>query len=110
MEELAPVPKFRNPNHEFKTAARRLALTLTYLEMLSPDLDSRTLKKLAESILALVDGEGRSLPERKIADAQVVEMVWRNSQCVLNHRGKCPLLVFGEQMADELNEFFKEDE
>ena len=38
------------------------------------------------------------------------EMVWRYSQCVLNQTGKCLLPVFGRPLADELNEFFKEDE
>ena len=37
-------------------------------------------------------------------------MVWRHSQCVLNHRGKCPLLVFGGPMAEEINEFFAKEE
>jgi hypothetical protein len=37
-------------------------------------------------------------------------MVWRHSRFVLNETGKCPLLVFSRPMADELNEFFKEDE
>jgi hypothetical protein len=34
-------------------------------------------------------------------------MVWRNMQCI-NHR--CPMLLFGKQLADELNEFFVEGE
>jgi hypothetical protein len=50
------------------------------------------------------------LPQRKITDPQAVEMVWRHSQCVLNQTGKCPLLVFGRQLAEEINEFFTEDE
>jgi hypothetical protein len=62
-----------------------------------------------DSILALVDGEDRRFPERKIADPQVVEMVWRHSQCVLNQTGRCPLLVFGRELADELNEFFTQE-
>lgn len=45
-------------------------------------------------------------PRRRITDAQVVEMVWANSQCVKNQVGHCPLLVFGKQLADELNKFF----
>jgi hypothetical protein len=50
------------------------------------------------------------LPQKNITDAQIVEMVWRHSQCILNQMGKCPLLVFGNQLADELNEFFGADE
>jgi hypothetical protein len=63
-----------------------------------------------DSILALIDGEDRRLRQNKITDGQAVEMVWRNSQCVLNQTGKCPLLVFGRQIADELNEFFAPEE
>lgn len=51
----------------------------------------------------------RELPQKKITDAQVVEMVWRHSQCVHNQTGKCPLLVFGRQLADEINEFFADE-
>ena len=57
-------------------------------------------------ILALIDGEDRRLPQKKITDAQAVEMVWRHSQCVLNQTGRCPPLVFGRQLAEEINEFF----
>jgi len=37
-------------------------------------------------------------------------MVWRNSQCIHNQTGRCPLLVFGRQLAEEINEFFREEE
>jgi hypothetical protein len=57
----------------------------------------------------MINGEERMLPQKKITDAYAVEMVWRHSQCVLNQTGRCPLLVFGRQLADEINEFFKED-
>jgi hypothetical protein len=50
------------------------------------------------------------MPQRRITDAQVVEMVWRNSQCLHNQTGRCPLLLFGRQLAEEINEFFKGDE
>jgi len=38
------------------------------------------------------------------------EMVWRHSQWLLNKTGKCPLPVLGRPTADELTEFFEEDE
>jgi hypothetical protein len=63
-----------------------------------------------DSILALIDGEDNTIPQRKIADAQAVEMVWRHSQCVLNQTGRRPVLVFGRQLAEEINEFFSGDE
>jgi len=78
--------------------------------VLRPDLDTRGLKKLAKAILSLGAGdanEGRSPPQIEINDAQVTEMVWCHSQCIEPH---CPLLIFGKQLADELNEFFDGDE
>jgi hypothetical protein len=104
------VAKHSASSHDIDAAQRRIALTLAYLKVAFPGIDQSTRARLANSILALMDGEVRSVPQRRIADAQVVEMVWRHSQCVLNQRGKCPLLVFGGPMADEINEFFREDE
>jgi hypothetical protein len=77
--------------------------------MACPDVDQSTRAKLAGSILALLDDKDWRLPQKKITDAQVVEMVWRHSQCVLNQRGRCPLLIFGKQLAEEINEFFTEE-
>ena len=45
-------------------------------------------------------------PRKRITDAQIVELVWAHSQCVHNRTGKCPLLIFGKQLADALDEFF----
>jgi hypothetical protein len=81
-----------------------------YLKIACPDIDHSTRTKLAGSILSLIDGEDRRVPQKKITDPQAVEMVWRHSQCVRNQTGKCPLLVFGRQLAEEINEFFAEVE
>ena len=89
---------------------RRINATLACLNILCPDADLQSKRKLAEQVLTLVDGHDGTVQQRQITDAQVVEMVWRHSQCVLNQMGKCPLLVFGKQLAEELNEFFAEDE
>ena len=96
---------------EFKTdpLQRRIALTSAYLKVICPPIDRRKRARLVDSILALIDGEDSTIPQRTIADAQVVEMVWRHSQCVLNQTGRCPLLVFGKQLAEEINEFFAEE-
>jgi hypothetical protein len=104
------VARHKHPENETNPAQRRIALTRVYLRMACPDTDNSTRTKLAGSILALIHGEDRAIPQRKIADAQVVEMVWRNSQCVHNQTGKCPLLVFGKQLAEEINEFFAGDQ
>jgi hypothetical protein len=92
------------------SAQKRIAAALACLNILCPDADLHSRRNLAKQILTLVDGNHRPLPQPRIADAQVVEMVWRHSQCVQNQMGKCPLLVFGRQLAEEINEFFAEDE
>jgi hypothetical protein len=89
---------------------RRITTVLACLSILCPDADLHSKRKLARQILALVDGHDRTVPQRTITDAQVVEMVWRHSQCVLNQTGRCPLLVFGRQLSEEINEFFTDDE
>ena len=91
-------------------AQRRIALTSAYLKVICPGIDQSNRTKLADSILAILDGEDSRLPQKKITDAQVVEMVWRHSQCVLNQTGRCPLLIFGKQLAEEINECFAEEE
>jgi len=101
------VARSKSTRHEFGSGQRRFALTRVYLKMVCPDIDLSTRAKLADSILALIDGEGRSTPKRGISDPQVVEMVWRNMQCI-NRR--CPMLLFGNQLAAEINEFFAEEE
>jgi hypothetical protein len=73
--------------------------------VLCPDLDVRRKRDLATAILQLVRGENQ--PVAQINEAQVVEMVWRNMQCIKPY---CPLLIFGRQLSEELNEFFQSDE
>jgi hypothetical protein len=73
--------------------------------MTCPDLDASMRTELADLVIALVNGESGRSQQRKITDAQVTEMVWRNMQCI-NHT--CPMLLFGKQLAEELNEFFLE--
>jgi hypothetical protein len=106
LEESLVAKSKPDSSREFTSGERRVALTRVYLKMTCPDLYQHGRTRLANSILALLDGEsGRS--QRRITDAQIVEMVWRNMQCI-NHR--CPMLLFGKQLADELNEFFAEEE
>jgi hypothetical protein len=104
------VAKRSAPSHQINPAQRRMVLTSAYLKVICPGIDQKNRTKLADSILALIEGEDHWLPQRKITAAQVVEMVWRQSQCILNQTGKCPLLIFGEQLAKEVNEFFTGDE
>jgi hypothetical protein len=104
------VARRKHSENESNAAQRRVALTLAYLKVVRPDIDQCKRTRLVDSILALIDGEDRAMSHPGITDAQAVEMVWRHSQCVRNQTGKCPLLVFGRQMAEEINEFFAGDE
>jgi hypothetical protein len=97
-------------SHEINAAQRHTSLTSAYLKVICPAIDRSKRTRLVDSILALIDGENRRLPQKKITDAQIVEMVWRHSQCIHNGTGKCPLLVFGRQLAEEINECFAGDE
>jgi hypothetical protein len=83
--------------HWKKAAALHCALVLR------PDLEGKELKKLARKILALGDDEAGL---RQITGTECVELIWANSQCVKNQTGHCPLLIFGRQLAHELNQFF----
>jgi hypothetical protein len=53
-----------------------------------------------------------SEPKRELTPAVLYELFERHSQCVFDQSGKCPLLVFTQQMCWEINEFFngKENE
>lgn len=84
-------------------------MTVAYLKVVLPSIDQSTRTRLLDSILVLIDNKNHSVPRKQITDAQAVEMVWRHSQCVRNQTGRCPLLVFGRQLADEINEFFREE-
>lgn len=90
-------------------AERRVVAVLECLKVLCPTADRSTQQRLATEILTLVRGEDPPIPPRKINPAAVYEMFTRHSQCVLNQTGRCPLLVFTEQLCEELNEFFGED-
>jgi hypothetical protein len=49
-------------------------------------------------------------PKRELTPAALYELFERHSQCVMDHQGRCPLLVFTEQMCWEINEFFNGQE
>ena len=97
-------------SHEINDAQRRIALTGAYLKVVCPGIDQSTQTRLLDSILVLIANQDSAMPQKRITDAQAVEMVWRHSQCVRSQTGMCPLLVFGRQLAEEINEFFKGDE
>ena len=88
-------------------AHQRVVAALNCVNALCPGLDSSGKRLMANQILTLGDGEYRPIPRKQITEAQVTETVWRNMQCIQHG---CPMLLFGKQLADEINEFFREDE
>jgi hypothetical protein len=78
------------------------------LNILCPDLTLKAKKVIAREALNLTRGEEQKPPPRiMITPAQVASIVWPNSQCV---NPRCPMVLFTNEIADELNEFFKQEE
>jgi hypothetical protein len=74
---------------------------------LSPDLTLADRKALAAKVLDLCRGEVQPPTRISITPAQVQEIVWRNSQCANSH---CSMLLFSRELAEELNEFFRQED
>jgi len=100
----------KNSGAKFKDIAQRAhdraVAALQCVSVLCPAADLRTKRQLASQILSLAS---RPMPGKKITPQTVYLMVARNSQCVYERAGKCPLLVFTEQLAEEINLFFEEE-
>ena len=91
-----------------KLAARqRVDAVWACLDILCPDLELKAKNVLAEKVLDLSRGEEQKPPRIKITPAQVSSIIWPNMQCINPH---CPMLLFSNQIADELNEFFRVEE
>jgi hypothetical protein len=91
-----------------KLAARqRVEAVWSCLGVLRPDLRPQARKALAEKVFELSRGEDQKPPRIQITPAQVQDIVWRNMQCI---NPRCPMLLFSNEIADELNEFFKQEE
>ena len=91
-----------------KLAARqRVEAVWTCLGVLCPDLAVEAKIALGEKILDLSRGEDRKPARIMITPAQVQEIVWRNPQCANCY---CLMVLFSNEIADELNEFFNGEE
>jgi len=88
-------------------AARRVEAVWTCLGVLCPDLALSGKKSLATKILDLTRDDYRPAEPIRISPAQVQEIVWRNSQCANRY---CSMLLFSREMAEELNEFFRQED
>ena len=77
-----------------------------WVGVLRPDLAPGERQQLTRAVLDLCEKfQAKALPPEKphITSAQVSEMVWRNSQCL---QRSCPMLLFADRIAIELNAFF----
>jgi hypothetical protein len=91
-----------------KLAARqRVKDVWTCLDILCPDLALEAKKVIAREALNLTREEERKPPRIMITPAQVASIVWPNSQCANRY---CSMVLFTNEIADELNEFFKPEE
>ena len=88
-------------------AARRVEAVWACLDVLRPEMPLPERKVLAEKVLDLCFERTLPLPRITITPAQVQEIVWRNSQCANRY---CSMLLFSRELADELNEFFRQEE
>ena len=88
-------------------AHQRVEAVWAYLDVLCPDLTPQAQKELARKVLDLSRGEEQKPPRIQITPAQVTSIIWSNMQCI---NPRCPMLLFSNQIADELNEFFKPEE
>jgi hypothetical protein len=87
-------------------AIQRVEAVWACLGVLCPDLTPQAKKELAQKVLDLSRGEDRKAPRILITPAQVTSIIWSNMQCI---NPRCPMLLFSNQIADELNEFFKQE-
>ena len=49
-------------------------------------------------------------PRRKLEPRVLYAMFEANSQCILNAKAKCPLLVFTNQLCDAINQYMYEED
>src|SRR5271169_3658813 len=88
-------------------AHQRVEAVWSCLGVLRPDLTPQRKKALAEKVFELSRGKDQKPPRIKITPAQVESIIWSNMQCI---NPRCPMLLFSNQIADELNEFFKQED
>lgn len=95
---------------ELQRMGERVNATWACVGVLRPDLKPDGKRKLAELLLdlcAAFDPDAQPEPRILIMPAQVTELVWTNSQCI---QKSCPMLLFSDRIAKEINAFFNQDE
>lgn len=90
-----------------RRAAQRVEAVWSCVKVLRPDLSVDDRKDLARKFLDLGTEDYVEPKPIRINSAQVTEIVWRHFQCANRY---CSALLFGELIAEELNEFFRQEE
>lgn len=88
-------------------AAQRVEAVWGCVNTLRPDLPLNDREDLARHFLDLAREEYVAPKPIRITPAQVQNMFWRNMHCAKRH---CPIVLFSRELADELNEFFWQEE
>jgi hypothetical protein len=88
-------------------ACQRVEAVWACLGVLCPDMTPQEKKALAEKVFDLCRGKAQKPPRIMISPAQVTSIIWGNMQCI---NPRCPMLLFSNQIAEELNEFFKQED
>ena len=88
-------------------AAQRVEAVWNCLGVLRPEMPLPERKVLAEKVLDLSFDRILPPPKITISPAQVSEIVWRHCQCANRY---CSMVLFPDEIAAELNEFFKLEE
>ena len=87
-------------------AAIRAKAAWRCVSLLAPDLRGEAKLEAARRVLSAVDGRDRSEPPPpaiRITPAQVEGIICPNLQCI---HPRCSALLFSNQIADEINQFF----
>lgn len=84
-----------------ETARRRVESAWACVNVLCPDVPEQEKKAICQKVLDVCRREHK--PQIRITPAQVQEIIWRHIQCVNRY---CSVVLFSQQIADELNEFF----
>jgi hypothetical protein len=101
VDKVIPMSKKVSP--EAREEARFLAsLVFESLPILTPRAELAERRKLAADMLSLCAGRK---PERITPEA-LGELIRRSAVCVHDQEGRCPLVLFTQVMAWELNVYF----
>jgi hypothetical protein len=94
------------PNIYRQLARQRVEAAWTCVGVLCPNLTLRAKKVLAQRVLDMCRGEECTPLRIEITPAQIQSIVWQHLQCINPH---CPMVLFSREIADELNEFFRQE-